>query len=186
MLWVQTNTKTTSFTRLLRKQGIYSFSWIKAEVTLFIFSSIFMRRRGPCLTKKPMNGSEVFQELNLAQDTSLSLSPWRSSWELWTQFPPPCAASRTKAEARLCNIMVEFCLPPCERQASFRWFCLLLISLWSFRCVSPKTWVWIPEGCALFPKNNAPFAHRDVENVVSNLEVVLPAVAEAVWQKEPP
>lgn len=104
------------------------------------------------------------------------------SWEL--KFFPICVTSRTKAEARLWNKMAEYCLPPCERQTSFRWFCLLLISKWNFRCVSHKTWVWIPEGCALFAKTNTPSAHVDVENVFSILEVVLPAIAQKYGKRE--
>lgn len=55
---------------------------------------------------------------------------------------------------------------------------MLLISTGGLRCASPKTGVWIPEGCALAPEIAAPFAHVGVENAVATLEVALPAVAQ--------
>lgn len=142
-------------------------------------------RSGPCSTNNCVSDSERCFSSWIWLGTPLfqcRYSILHESWEL--KFFPICVASRKKAEARLWNIMAEYCLPPCERQTSFRWFCLLLISKWSFKCVSPETWVWIPEGCAPFAKNNAPFACMDVENAVSILEVVLPAAAQTIWQKE--
>lgn len=61
---------------------------------------------------------------------------------------------------------------------------MLLISKRNFRCVSPEISVWMPEGCALFARNNTPFAHVDVENSVSILEVVLPAYSNNMAKRE--
>lgn len=58
-----------------------------------------------------------------------------------------------------------------------RCFCLLLISVGSFSCVSSKGWLWIPEGWALFPQDNARFAHMEAEN--AGLGVVVPGCGRA-------
>lgn len=143
-----------------------------------ISSSICMRRRGHCVTNKCVSSSErCFNSWSWPR-TSLfycHCSVLHESYEL--NFFSPWVVGRTKAEGELWDIIVEFCLLPCKKQTSFRWFCLLLISVWSFWCVSPKTWVWIPEERAFVSMNNAPFVFKDVDNAVSNLEMVLPAEA---------
>lgn len=61
----------------------------------------------------------------------------------------PWVICEPRAGGELWDIITEFYLTLCARQTRFRCLCLLLITVWSCGCMSPKTCVSIPEEWSL-------------------------------------